>query len=41
MGVVLPVCGIAAVLAVAFLPGTPRPTKIPTDPDMVAEDARA
>jgi len=45
MGVVLLVCGIAALvaalLAAAFLPGTPRPTKTSTDPDMVAEEAHA
>ncbi|MFE1834410.1 MFS transporter [Streptomyces sviceus] len=45
MGVVLLVCGIAALvaalLAAAFLPGTPRPTETPTDPDMAAEEAHA
>jgi EmrB/QacA subfamily drug resistance transporter len=45
MGVVLLVCGIAALvaalLAAAFLPGTPRPTKTSTDPDMAAEEAHA
>ncbi|GLP68057.1 MFS transporter [Streptomyces sp. TUS-ST3] len=45
MGVVLLVCGIAALvaalLAAAFLPGTPRPTETSTDPDMAAEEADA
>ncbi|WP_020118459.1 MFS transporter [Streptomyces canus] len=45
MGVVLLVCGIAALvaalLAAAFLPGTSRPTDTPTDPDMAAEEAHA
>ncbi|EDY58351.1 MULTISPECIES: DHA2 family efflux MFS transporter permease subunit [Streptomyces] len=45
MGVVLLVCGIAALvaalLAAAFLPGTPRPAETPTDPDMAAEEAHA
>ncbi|MFK4098874.1 MFS transporter [Streptomyces sp. NPDC019531] len=45
MGVVLLVCGIAALvaalLAAAFLPGTPRPTETSTDPDMAAEEAHA
>jgi hypothetical protein len=45
MGVVLLVCGIAALvaalLAAAFLPGTPRPTDASTDPDMAAEEAHA
>ncbi|MER6288109.1 MFS transporter [Streptomyces sviceus] len=45
MGVVLLVCGIAALvaalLAAAFLPGTPRATETPTDPDMAAEEAHA
>ncbi|KUM88765.1 MULTISPECIES: DHA2 family efflux MFS transporter permease subunit [Streptomyces] len=45
MGVVLLVCGIAALvaalLAAAFLPGTPRPADTSTDPDMAAEEAHA
>ncbi|WP_030595115.1 DHA2 family efflux MFS transporter permease subunit [Streptomyces fulvoviolaceus] len=45
MGVVMLVCGIAALvsalLAAAFLPGTPRPTKTSTAPDMAAEEADA
>ncbi|MFF7135062.1 DHA2 family efflux MFS transporter permease subunit [Streptomyces sp. NPDC008196] len=45
MGVVLLICGIAALvaalLAAAFLPGTPRPTETSTDPDMAAEEADA
>ncbi|MGK3937460.1 MFS transporter [Streptomyces caeruleatus] len=45
MGVVLLVCGIAALvaalLAAAFLPGTPRPAETPADPDMAAEEAHA
>ncbi|MGW0418834.1 DHA2 family efflux MFS transporter permease subunit [Streptomyces sp. NPDC003015] len=45
MDVVLLVCGIAALvaalLAAAFLPGTPRPTDTPTTPDMAAEEADA
>ncbi|MET7690818.1 DHA2 family efflux MFS transporter permease subunit [Streptomyces sp. NPDC005483] len=45
MSVVLLVCGIAALvaalLAAAFLPGTPRPVETPTDPDVAAEEAHA
>jgi Na+/melibiose symporter-like transporter len=45
MGVVLLVCGIAALvaalLAAAFLPGTPRPAETSTAPDMAAEEADA
>lgn len=45
MGVVLLVCGIAALvaalLAAAFLPTTPRPTETSTAPDMAAEEADA
>jgi Na+-transporting methylmalonyl-CoA/oxaloacetate decarboxylase gamma subunit len=45
MGVVLLVCGIAALvaalLAAAFLPGTPRPAETSTAPDLAAEEADA
>ncbi|MFF0010327.1 DHA2 family efflux MFS transporter permease subunit [Streptomyces sp. NPDC005374] len=45
MGLVLLVCGIAALvaalLAAAFLPGTPRPAETPTAPDMAADEADA
>ncbi|MFI7408865.1 DHA2 family efflux MFS transporter permease subunit [Streptomyces sp. NPDC049627] len=45
MGVVLLVCGIAALvsalLAAAFLPATPRPTGTSATPDMAAEQADA
>ncbi|MEW2564695.1 MFS transporter [Streptomyces griseorubiginosus] len=45
MGVVLLVCGIAALvaalLAAAFLPSAPRPTETSTAPDMAAEEADA
>ncbi|WLW52580.1 DHA2 family efflux MFS transporter permease subunit [Streptomyces sp. YU58] len=45
MGVVLLVCGIAALvaalLAAAFLPGTPRPTGTSTTPDLAGAEADA
>ncbi|WP_329441189.1 MFS transporter [Streptomyces canus] len=45
MDVVLLVCGtaalVAALLAAAFLPGTPRPAETSTAPDLAAEEADA
>ncbi|MEV7072694.1 MFS transporter [Streptomyces sp. NPDC091972] len=45
MGVVLLVCGIAALvaalLAAAFLPAAPHPAESTTDPDMAAEESHA
>lgn len=45
MGVVLLVCGlaalVAALLAAAFLPSAPRPTETSTAPDMAAEESDA
>ena len=45
MGLVLLVCGVAALLAAllaaAFLPGTPHPAGSSTPPDMAAEEADA
>ena len=45
MGVVLLVCGIAALvaalLATVFLPSAPRPTETSTAPDMAADEADA